>query len=110
MILRMVFAACVAILAAGCLSVNARRQPFTKAWTDQVRGRPELDRRAAVEVKSLEPRRPGPDTITHDEAGRVQTETGGARGIGSDVQIKSGLSTRIRYNYESNLEKPRRRR
>ena len=110
MIFRTVFAACVTILAAGCLSTNTLERPFTEGWADAVRGRPELDRRADVAVTSGEPRHPEPAAITREEPGRPEVKTSGARGLGADVRIKSDLSTRIRYNYERNLVKPRHKR
>lgn len=110
MIFRMVFAVCAAVVVSGCLSTNTRERPFTDDWADVVRGRPELDRHADVEVKSGEPRRLGPAAITRDESGCPEVKIGGAKGVGADVQIKSGLSTRIRYNYDWNLVKPRRKR
>ena len=110
MIMRMVMIACMAILAAGCLSTNTRHRPFTDDWADQVRGRPELDRRGGVQVHPGEPRRPGSATITHDEPGRPEVNIGGVKGLGAGVQIKSGLSTRIRYNYQRGFVKPQRRR
>ena len=107
---RVVVISCVTVLITGCLSTSTRDKPFTDEWADQVRGRPELDRRTGVEVKSEEPRRLGPATVTQDETVRPEVKIGGVKGLGADVQIKSGLSTRIRYNYHWDSVKPQRRR
>lgn len=108
---RLIAGSLIVLLTGGCMSANTRERPFTEDWAESVRGGGHADRRSGAPVEEDQKvRRVGPATVTHDETGRPEVKIGGVKGLGADIHIRSGVSTRIRYNYEWDFVKPQRRR
>lgn len=98
-----------ALLAGGCVTTNTRSQPFTPDWADHVRDSGMIDHRSSHKTNPEKEERLGPATITRDERGRPQVSIGGAQGLGADFEYKRGPGGRLRYKFEWDFAKPKKR-